>query len=341
MDGGTVLDWARDEIFARIRAARREVTLASPFISAEIAREIATHAAASEARRLQLLTCLSPVATANGVLDPEALLTLLEAGWELRSGRNLHAKATLVDRSWGLVGSGNLTVRGLGGERIPGNAELGVVLSKPQVEETQRVIRRWWKEAKPFDATDVERCPKPRRRGGYGGRALGPDLGRDKSRLPPTSRARGSSTGFWLKMIYGDPRGGRRPGWWTSHGWVSDRHILRPGKKPIWRPTYGLGDLLVLYVVGRACPAVVEVTRTAEYEPERVRDDPDSEPEDWTRWAWVTEMRPLYSVPVEDAPSLSTIGVGSASVKRHGHIRLTRGQFSLAREAILSAKQRR
>lgn len=332
---GAVLDWTRDEVYAGIEAARREVFLVSPYISAEIAREVVLRAAASRARRFRLLTCLSPAATSSGVLDPDALLEFLDNGWTLRSGRDLHAKATLVDRGWGVIGSGNLTVCGLGGESTPANAELGVVLGKNQVAEAERVLARWWKRAKAVDAAAVARCPKPaRRRGGGRSGALGPNLGRRKNGGPNPDRARLKSTGLWLKMVY-DRDEARGPQWWVSHRWVSDSHTIRADGKVVGRPTYAVDDLLVLYVVGRACPAVMRVTRTAEYEPRRVRRDPGSRPDDWRRWGWVTEVEPVHSVALAKAPKLAQIDVKASSVGQHSHIKLLPEQFALARRAIL------
>ena len=115
---------------------------------------------------------------------------------------------------------------------------------------------------------------------------------------------------------------------------MSDRHVLQDGK-PIWRPSYQLDDLLVLYVVGVSCPAIVKVTRPAEFEPERVRDDPDSQLDEWKRWGWVTEVECLRSVPIDEAPSLKDFRVASPSVKQHGHIQLSPQQFALARSALL------
>lgn len=284
----------------------------------------------STATRLRLLTCLSPVATAQGVLDPKGLLELVEAGWELRSGKNLHAKVSLVDRSWGLVGSGNLTVRGLGGEDVYANAEIGVILSRSQVQQAEKITTDWWEEADPIGPEEIEKCPPRSRARRKHEVAFGPSLGSRKRRQPPLQQR----SGLWLKMIY-DRTETRGPEWWDSHTWVSDRHLLREGGRPILRPSYEQGDLLVLYVVGRGCPAIVEVTRAAEYEPERVRDDPDAQPGDWERWGWVTEVRPAHSLPLEEAPTLNEIGVASSSVKRHGHIQLRPEQFARARSSLL------
>jgi phospholipase D-like protein len=326
------LEWSRDELYAGIRSAENEILIVSPFITREIARQVAQRAGASKAKTLRLLTCLSPAATTAGVLDRDALLDFLGAGWDLRTGRNLHAKVALVDREWGLLGSGNLTTKGLGGEEIKGNAELGVVLATAQVARAHRIASKWWKEAKPIDQAMIEACP-PKSRGGTGKRsAVGPDLG-SKPKHSEDRPPRGH-TGFWLKMVY-DAEERRGLEWWTRQDWLSDRHLLREGKRPILQPTYREGDLLVLYVVGRGCPAIVEVTRTAEFEPKLVQEDPGSRPDDWRRWGWVTKIACRHSVPLDKAPTLGDIDVATSSVKRHGRIRLSPEQFALARSELL------
>jgi hypothetical protein len=230
---GSVLQWSRDELYAGVRAAKSEIVIVSPYISRGVAMHVAQVAGASKAKTLRLLTCLSPAATAAGVLDRDALFDLLRAGWELRTGRNLHAKVALVDREWGLIGSGNLTARGLGGEEIKGNAELGVVLSTTQVARTHRIVARWWKEAEPIDEAMIESCP-PRSRGrGAKQTAVGPDLGSQRESFedrPPRDH-----TGFWLKMVY-DAEERRGAEWWKRQDWLSDRHLLREGGRPILQP---------------------------------------------------------------------------------------------------------
>jgi hypothetical protein len=82
--------------------------------------------------------------------------------------------------------------------------------------------------------------------------------GRELSRLS-VERASGSAgRTYWLKMLYYDERDLDR--WWETMTWVSDVH--RPRERdgePLLRPSYRIGDLLVLYLVGRACPAIAEV----------------------------------------------------------------------------------
>jgi PLD-like domain len=326
---------AYEALVDQARATREEILLVSPFVSAPVARELARAVDASGARRRRLLTSLTAAATRAGVLSPTGLRTLLDAGFELRSGRDLHAKVALVDARWGLVGSGNLTVSGLGGDPRRANAELGVLLSRAQVAAAQAIAERWWKVAEPLDAATIARFPEPsRQRAADAGEAVGPSLGRMLEPELESERAQGRSSGRWLKMMYDMPE--REDRWWQRLQLINDEHRIRADGRVYYRPSYERGDLLTLYVVGRACPAIYEVTRPAEYEPERVRRDPLALPDDWRRWGYVTEVRLVKSTTLERAPTLRAIDVASASVRRHGRIRLTLEQFEAARAALFA-----
>ena len=63
--------------------------------------------------RGRLITALNVAAIEGGYLDPDGVEEFLVGGFAVRSLRNLHAKILLADDSWGLVGSGNLTVAGV------------------------------------------------------------------------------------------------------------------------------------------------------------------------------------------------------------------------------------
>jgi hypothetical protein len=53
---------------------------------------------------------------------------------------------SIVDESWGLVGSGNLTNAGLCGTD-QGHMEFGVVLSPAQIDSAFSIYEGWWCEA--------------------------------------------------------------------------------------------------------------------------------------------------------------------------------------------------
>ncbi len=336
---GEIVTHGRERLFDAVEQARREVLLVSPFLSRPIANELAARANASHAVTLRLLTSLSERATRAGVLSREGLLTLLDAGFHVRSVADLHAKVWLVDDAWGLIGSGNLTVSGLGGDDGRANAELGVVLSASQRAAARAQIDRWWQQAKPLDAMTVLGFPPPVATSGGRGRAIGPSVASDLAPVLRTARARGESTGRWLKILHDAP-GRYEPGYFGRRATINDRQRIGRDGTPTYRPAYEEGDLLIVYVAGVGCPAILRVTRPAGElpEPDRVRADPDALPDDWKRWTWVTEVSCVEEVALADAPTLEEIGVGARSVRQHGRITLSVAQFAQARAAILAAK---
>jgi hypothetical protein len=83
------------------------------------------------------------------------------------------------------------------------------------------------------------------------------------------------------------------------------------------------GDLGICYLAGeQRIFAVVEVVSDPENDPAR------------TRWQWRFTIRPLLAVDPLDGPPVEAAGVLPRSLGRHSYIRLTRGQFEAAREAI-------
>jgi phosphatidylserine/phosphatidylglycerophosphate/cardiolipin synthase-like enzyme len=150
-NAGELVTYARIGLLARIRGAEQRVWLASPFLSKPVAEEIATAVEESSAGERRLLTALVAGSVQTRVLDPSALETLLDSGFEICSVPNLHAKVSLIDASWGLVGSGNLTNSGIGSESRA-NVELGVVLDAGQIANAGDLFARWWEGADPIGA---------------------------------------------------------------------------------------------------------------------------------------------------------------------------------------------
>src|SRR5919206_5125813 len=107
-----------------------------------------------------------------------------------------------------------------------------------------------------------------------------------------------------------------------EHRWVGDPHRLGSDGEPVMRPAYEPGDLALVYIAGTyCCPAVVEITGAAEFEPEQ------------RRWGWRTPVRVLAEVAIEDAPTLEEIGVPRISVGRQSRLRLRAAQFEAGRRA--------
>lgn len=337
MGEGRILEATREPLLGGIRVARSEVLVAAPFISAEVAGDLARAALASGVGSRRLLTALNDNAVRGGFLDPAGLRILADAGFEIRSIRNLHAKVILVDGKFGLVGSGNLTSHGLGGKRRR-NLELGVALTRSQVAAAEKIVGHWWSQGKPVSRAKLDEfaAKAPARgRGGRGG-GFGSFVYGDDPDPPPR---RGRSTGLWLKMLYHDTRRDQ-PNWWRKVPWISDGRPPPTPQNLVNGPSYELGDLLVLYLVERGgpvrcCPAIAEVKSFPRHDPKFVRENAFAGDE--KQWPWVTNVEILDSMTLEGAPGLDDIEVDPKSTERHGRLVLEAHQVALAREAIASS----
>lgn len=227
------------------REARTEIDIATPFLSANVAAYLVRACDDGKARKRRLLTAMNTAAVEGGYLDPDGVEEFVAAGFEVRSLTNLHAKVLIADAKWALIGSGNLTTAGSNG----GNAELGVVLDQVQARTAQKKhFNPWWAAAEPLDLAWMRRLkrkapasPKRRRREGQGGtfKALaGVDLdGFSASKY---------DSGYWLKILYGtDER--TLASHWRKRMWVSDRHTVRDDGKVMRKPSYKIGEHLVIY----------------------------------------------------------------------------------------------
>jgi phosphatidylserine/phosphatidylglycerophosphate/cardiolipin synthase-like enzyme len=314
--------------------ARSHIDIATPFLSADVAAYVVRACDDGTARERRFITALNVPAVEGGYLDPDGIEEFIAGGFEARSLRNLHAKAIIVDGAWALIGSGNLTVAGSNGA----NAELGIVLDSRQAKQARRDhFEHWWAAAEPVDLkwlrTLKRREPsssRRRRREGQGGLLHTPA----SVDLRAFSRDRHDS-GYWLKILYSDDdRMTARH--WRRRMWVSDRHTDRPGGgDPLRRPSYKVGEHLVIYVTRgerQACPAVVRVAQAPEFDPGLVAREASRE--DAKKWGWVTWVEPVASIALSRAPSLSDIGVDAQSVRQQGHIHLDRRQYRRALELI-------
>ncbi len=142
-------------------------------------------------------------------------------------------------------------------------------------------------------------------------------------------------SGYWLKILYAtDERMTARH--WRRRMWINDRHTApRADGTPGRKPSYKVGEHLVVYVSRgprQACPAVMRVAERPVFDPDLV--EREVNPEDAALWGWMTWVDPVASIGLDRAPTLSEIGLSSQSVRRHGHIRLSRGQYRRALRAI-------
>lgn len=326
---GALVVSVQDDLLEACRDARRSVRLASPYVSRSSAEELAFALRGTRARDKRLLTALDPRAAAIGALSVDGLRSLQAARVEVRTIRNLHAKVFLIDELLAVVGSGNLTGRGLGaGKRS--NLELGVVLTVRQQVEAAALFDRWWHAAKVVTERDLRTCEAraakirvPRDVGS----AIGPELenGRDEGAewMPRRNRAR---TGFWMKMHRDD-------GSWLGRG----DEVLSPysgtADDPKRRPRFMPRDLIVIYAAGTGhCNAIVEVTGPTDFDLGRVRGDTRRGAD---RWGWWTPVSLIREINTADGPMLRQVGVDTKSVRQQNHIVLTEMQYDRAYAGIV------
>ncbi len=253
----------------------------------------------------RLLTDLDAGSVQWGYLDPKALSGLQAAGYGIASIANLHAKVALIDRDWGLVGSGNLTGAGLGG----GNYEMGVVLAPGQFSVAAEIFEAWWREAKPVTAEDIAayaalpRLPK-HPLGSVGPILPPPDVGGLEEILAEDPVA-AASRRYWINTNYHNPED---PYWWRRQ-WVSDGS----------QKQYEKDNLLVIYLGKendgpQRCPAILTVTQRCHFNPDFVRAERDAEAAE--RWPYVTFASVVAQVPPALGAPLSAAGLTYLSVQR-------------------------
>jgi len=197
---------------------------------------------------------------------------------------------------------------------------------------------RWWSAAEPLDIHRLHSLnrrrrpfhPERRQRAGQGGiykTSAGSEL--DAFADDP------SRSGCWLKIMHHRPER-EQPRNWRGDFWISDVHRLRPSDgKPTLKPSYQIGDRLVIYLSRegrRACPAIVRVTQLPRFDPGLVRQE--GWPGDDNSWAWVTEVTGERVTTMDKAPTLRDLGIETASVRQHSRIHLTQRQFQRALAAI-------
>lgn len=326
-DAGELVTYARTELLARIRGAEQRVWLASPFLSKPVGEEIASAVEESSAGERRLLTALVASSVQMGVLDPRGLDVLLDAGFELCSVPNLHAKVGLIDTSWGLVGSGNLTNSGLGGAGRA-NVELGVVLDAGQIASAGELFALWWEAAYPIGAgvlAEYAALPPMKRSPGQPishGAPIGADLPQGLEEILAEDDLTAGGRGYWVKANY--QRHDDRT-WW-KRGWISDRQ----------QTSYAIGDLIVLYLSAKdggpaICPAVVRVVEPSRFAAQWIAEHND--PEAAQQWPYRTMVEVIGEVPIESGARLEEFGLTGQSLQG-GYCTITRKQFEAALQAM-------
>lgn len=326
-DAGELVTYARTELLARVRGAEERIWLASPFLSKPVAEEIVAAVAESSAVERRLLTALVPGSVQTRVLDPAGLEALLDADFELSSVPNLHVKLSLIDSSWGLVGSGNLTNAGLGGKSYA-NVELGVTLDAAQIATAADYFAAWWDDADPIHAgliaeyAALPRVNPPLGKPGDYGTPIRVGLPASLESILAEDELTAHGRGYWVKSNYQR----HDDSTWWKRGWISD-----------WREaSYAVGDLIILYLGAKdggpaICPAVVVVTEPSEFAPEWIVEHGDPEAAD--QWPYRTLVETVGEVPIEAGAKLEDFGLTGQSMQG-GYCSITRQQFEEALQAM-------
>jgi hypothetical protein len=323
------VQYAREELLRQIRESHERIWLVAPFLSGAVADKIITARENSGAADLRLLTALTERSVRSRVLDPKGLRRLHEAGFKVADRKDLHAKVSIVD-DWGLVGSGNLTNSGIGGDGRA-NVELGVILSAPQVSEAADLVEHWWESAKektlgeiamyeglkPYlpAETSLDEIDEP-----VG--VIGTERLREILEESPVAAAKRK---YWIDPNYHD----YRQEWWWRREWVSDRREVGIEEN----------DLLVIYLGKHnggpgKCAAIGRALGPPRHDPDFIAKEGDLDAVD--RWPWVTDLEIVADVPADDGVGLNVIGKDGRSTQS-GPIHITRAEFEeLARRFGLS-----
>lgn len=333
MKQGQLIPFARDRLMEKIASAEKRIWLASPFLSFPVAKQIAEAARKSPAQDRKLLTALDERSVAVGVLDPRALEQLHDAKFQIRDIENLHAKVSLVGSGWGLVGSGNLTGKGLGDEEGGGNHELGAILTAKQIQEASEFFVGWWKKAREVSADEiaeyklVPRIKFDRKK---------PKRGKSGPVLPVTNVARlqqfldeelDNHRRYWVDANYHNPDAQT---WWHQ-GWISGQPEV----------AYSEGDMIAIYLGGKnrgpkSCPAIVRATTDTKTDEAWVAAHRETA-KDAERWPNYTLTEVFGEVPITPGVPLELIDRTGESLRR-GYLEITRAEFETLAQSMLDTE---
>ncbi|MGC5223712.1 phospholipase D-like domain-containing protein [Micromonospora sp. DT81.3] len=284
----TLVTTAEPELMTAVQTAKEVVWLASPFLSISIAKRLA-RVASQSAADWRLLVQLDPGAVAGGYLSTDGMRALLHAGVEIRSASRLHAKVYLVDSTFGIVGSANLTGAGLGASTKP-NLELSHRLDAGGAEEATTQLEEWWRASVHVSLVDLAKVDAD-------ARALPRGLALEIARASDSSEKEltllaaligdARQTNLWVKAQYGVPDYEQ----WRGEFWFSSAANRRPSFAP--------GDLVLIYAKEvHACYAIVEVIDEPRNDPRFIIERGGRPEEEARRWPWVNRTVPRF-VPAD------------------------------------------
>lgn len=279
-----VLATAGTPLFAALEQAEQNVLLISPYLSSPIARDLTNFARASDAE-WRFLTCLDPAAAAGGYLAPQGLRWLLEAGVGIRHHPRLHSKTYLVDDSFGLIGSANLTGSGLGFAKSY-NTEMSVSVEGIALEKARLIAREWWENSEEVDSVrldvfeqEVLDVPRP-------------------AAKSISSSSTGSLTETSIRQLLDDARDPNRSLWIKAQTRDSS---LAPWRRPHWLSNSGSngmpkikpGDLVANYSkLLHAVFSIVEVTSDPKHDVPFIARETGQDKDEVSKHPWVNRTIP-------------------------------------------------
>ena len=308
-------------LFDHLEHATGDVLLVSPYLSYRVCERLA-HLASAVPGAWTLVTCRNVAAVNTGHLNVPGLRRLLGAGVNLEHADQLHAKTYLVGDGFGLIGSANLTERGLGSAGQP-NRELGVRLNADEIADTRAIILGW--DRTPITSADLDQLE---------------DEARQWSKPPRTRKQTTKPTISTVDRLIADARDGRELWVKAEYGKRDPQHYQGPSTfaspSPKRRPSFKPGDLAIIYSQGiHACYAVVELTDEPTYDPEFLHSQGASA-EDSARWPWISHTIPRLIPESTAEVSSEEIGV-SARALQNGHVRIDLAGFTAAVRALEDA----
>jgi hypothetical protein len=148
------------------------------------------------------------------------------------------------------------------------------------------------------------------------------------AKAPPRGGRRGvRSTGVtgWIKAMYYEE------GWTVEPGettWISDpgqidahgRRMIRADGVPWGEPSWSIGDPVGLYFGGtKKVPVLVQVAGEPYFDEEFVARE-SGNAEDGRRWPWVTPVKGVASLPLDQAPTLEQLGIAHARMQQRARL---------------------
>ena len=197
-------------------------------------------------------------------------------------------------------------------------------------------------EAHPGNAIATKRLDEVRRK-----RARAVAAPEQKLRRRSARPRMDAAPSYWIKSLhYHDDD------WTVDVGevtWISDigrrrangERVYRADGVPWGEPSWRIGDEIGLYFGGTLkLPVMVEVIAPPEFNPELVQQDSHGQESDaGERWPWVTHVRGLHSVPLEDAPTLDDVDIPRELVQRRPRFTITPDQHRALLAALTAARR--